>query len=64
MPQEQDYSVELTANAFVSTTVVIKATSDEDAQEKAKALAQSGDVSWCQQGIDETSVDANAEIHN
>lgn len=60
--EEKDYKVELTANAFVSSTVIIKAKSEEEA--KAKALAQTGDVSWSYQGVDDTSVDAHAELHN
>lgn len=62
MPEEKEYLVEMSALALVKGSLYIKAKSQKDAEQQA--LAQTGDVSWSYQGVDDTSVDAHAELHN
>jgi hypothetical protein len=62
MAVEKEYRVELSAIADVKGVLYIPAGSPEEA--KAKALAQTGEVSWSYQGTDDSSIEARAYEHN
>jgi hypothetical protein len=55
---EQTYVVRLTAMAFVEQEVTVRASSQEEAERLAKG--QAGDGVWSYQGVDDTTVEADA----